>query len=157
MAGARPGDEWFDRPDPSGEGAGLRFACTMCGNCCSGPPGYVSFTEEEARALADRLGVTFERFMDEYTHDTIAGRSLKEVESTGGLDCIFLDRVKVPGRAVCGVYEDRPSQCRTWPFWDSNLKTERHWARAGRTCPGLNKGTLYGPQQIRVIRAKDRV
>jgi Fe-S-cluster containining protein len=148
--------EWFERVDPATGAAGLRFSCTMCGNCCSGPPGYVSFTEEEAAAMAARLGVTLERFMDEYTHDTMAGRSLKEVPSTCGLDCIFLDRTTIPGRAICGVYEDRPAQCRTWPFWDSNLKTEKHWKRAGQTCPGLNKGTLYTPQQIRIIRAEGR-
>lgn len=157
MSGRRgPSDEWFDRPDAATGVAGLRFSCTMCGNCCSGPPGYVSFTPDEAAALARRLGISVEQFLGEYTHDTPAGRSLREVPGAFGLDCVFLDRTRVPGRAVCGVYEDRPSQCRTWPFWDTNLRTPRHWERAGRTCPGLNTGRLYTPVEIRVIRGEDR-
>lgn len=151
-----PPPEWFDRVDPATGQAGLRFSCTMCGNCCSGPPGYVSFTVEEAEAMAARIGVTFERFMDEYTHDTPAGRSLREVAGAHGLDCVFLDRTTMPGKAICGVYEDRPSQCRTWPFWEGNLGSESDWKRAGKTCPGLNKGTQYTPLQIRLIRAEDR-
>ena len=31
--------------------AGLRFGCTQCGNCCSGPPGYVWVNREEIRAI----------------------------------------------------------------------------------------------------------
>lgn len=116
----------------------------------------MSFTVEEAEAMAARIGVTFERFMDEYTHDTPAGRSLREVAGAHGLDCVFLDRTTMPGKAICGVYEDRPSQCRTWPFWEGNLGSESDWKRAGKTCPGLNKGTQYTPLQIRLIRAEDR-
>ena len=33
---------------------GLRFGCTQCGNCCTGPPGAVWFTAEEGRAMAAR-------------------------------------------------------------------------------------------------------
>jgi len=116
----------------------------------------VSFTLEEAQALAARMGVTLERFMHEYTHDTPAGPSLREVQGEFGLDCVFLDRTTMPGKALCGVYQDRPSQCRTWPFWDGNLRSEADWKRAGRTCPGLNNGTQYTPLQIRLIRAEDR-
>lgn len=148
--------EWFDRPDAGTGQPGLRFACTMCGNCCSGPPGYVSFTEEEALAMAAKVGLTFEQFMDRYTHQTPAGLSLREVAGEHGYDCIFLDRTTMPGRAICGVYEARPSQCRTWPFWEGNLKSPSHWARAARTCPGINTGTHYTPLQIRMARAEDR-
>ena len=37
--------DWFDEPNPAGvadaQERGLRFSCTMCGNCCTGPAGYV--------------------------------------------------------------------------------------------------------------------
>ena len=36
---------------------GLRFECTQCGNCCTGPPGRVWFSEEEGEAMAENLGV----------------------------------------------------------------------------------------------------
>lgn len=154
----RPGEdqEWFDAPDPSattdtGE-HGLRFECTMCGNCCTGPSGYVLFTDDEADAMANAVGVTRDEFFERYTRDTMLGRSLGEKPSPFGQDCVFLDREKVPGKAVCGLYGARPTQCRTWPFWKSNLQSAGHWARAGQTCPGINKGPLTAPGSIRVTR-----
>jgi Fe-S-cluster containining protein len=132
--------------------AGLSFSCTMCGNCCTGPEGYVLVGDNEAAALATRLGISVQDFLTRYTRMTSRGRSLTEHETAAGLDCIFLDREKIPGKAVCGVYEDRPAQCRTWPFWKSNLTSRAAWARAARTCPGIDKGKGYTLQQIRIQR-----
>src|SRR5882724_869738 len=111
-------EEWF-----SG-GPGLAFSCTMCGNCCTGPQGYVLVTEAETAGLAARLGLSVADFAARYTHKESTGRSLNEHKTEHGYDCIFLDREKIPGKAVCGVYEDRPAQCRTWPFWKSNLTSK---------------------------------
>lgn len=145
--------EWFDGPDPDTGETGLRFGCTMCGNCCSGPPGFVLFTEGEGRAIADRLGITYARFLEDYTEDTPRGRSIIERPGPRGLDCVFLDRETFPGKAVCGIYEHRPSQCRTWPFWARLLRSRDDWVRAKATCPGLDQGRLNTPVEIRVIRA----
>src|ERR1051326_5807999 len=93
--------EWFAHAP---HGPGLSFSCTMCGNCCTGPEGYVVVSDAEAAALAARLGLSVEDFLSRYTHKTSHGRSLKEHRTEFGLDCIFLDRSKVPGKAVCGVY-----------------------------------------------------
>lgn len=126
----------------------------MCGNCCTGPEGYVLVSDEEAAAIAGRLGLSVEDFLAEYTRQTTEGRSLTERQSASGLDCVFLDRASIPGKAVCGVYEHRPAQCRTWPFWRSSLASEAAWRRASRICPGMNTGPLTTPQQIRVLRAR---
>ncbi|HRQ73293.1 MAG TPA: YkgJ family cysteine cluster protein [Phycisphaerales bacterium] len=150
--GERMTGEWFDIPDPDTGEVGLRFACTMCGNCCSGPPGYVLVSDAECDALAVRMGVGRAAFIDRYTEMTSHGRSLVEREGPRGFDCIFLDRERVPGRAVCGVYEDRPAQCRSWPFWPELLRSRDDWIRARRTCPGIDTGRLHAPQQVRVIR-----
>jgi uncharacterized protein len=160
---------WFEKPRPipsehqpdarehnadgSGED-GLRFACTMCGNCCTGPTGYVKFTETEAKAIAARLGIALEVFYERYARHTLVGMSLREVKTTFGYDCVFLDRDKLPGKAVCSLYEDRPEQCRTWPFWSSNLSSERAWKAAAKGCPGIGSGPLYAPEYIRVTRDK---
>lgn len=156
--------EWFSEPqttrsrndEKSGQAEpGLRFQCTMCGNCCTGPTGYVKFTEDEAVAIARRLGVSVESFYARYARDTVVGKSLVEVETPFGYDCVFLDRDAVPGKAVCSLYEDRPEQCRTWPFWASNLTSEHAWKAASRGCPGIGSGPTYSPQYIRLSR--DRV
>jgi Fe-S-cluster containining protein len=146
--------EWFDQPRRGEKAPGLRFACTMCGNCCTGPEGYVLVSDAEAEALARRLGISVDEFLDRYTRPSAAGRSLTERQTEHGLDCVFLDRQTILGKAVCGVYEDRPAQCRTWPFWRSNLASEHAWRRATRVCPGMNTGKLTPPQQIRIRRAE---
>ena len=143
-----PGDDWFAQ----GASPGLRFSCTMCGNCCTGPEGYVLYTDEDARRIAGRLGVSAEEFIRGYTKETMLGRSLAERPTAFGLDCIFLDRQKVPGKAVCGIYEDRPAQCRTWPFWKSITATVHSWDLARRTCPGIGSGPLIPPERIRILR-----
>ena len=154
LAGKAPESEWFAKPDAESgrDGTGLSFSCTMCGNCCSGPEGYVLVSDDETAALAKRLGMSVAEFTKKHTHVTSEGRSLKEKKSEKGLDCEFLDREKIPGKAVCGVYEDRPAQCRTWPFWPSVIKSKQTWERAKRVCPGIDKGKKYTLVQIRVQR-----
>jgi Fe-S-cluster containining protein len=138
--------DWFDAP------GGLRFQCTCCGNCCTGPEGYILFTDAEGDRLAARLGISPDEFLRDYTKQTTLGVSLKETETPRGLDCVFLDRNTIPGKALCGVYEDRPAQCRTWPFWKSIVRTEQTWRHASHTCPGINRGPLIPPTQIRILR-----
>lgn len=124
----------------------------MCGNCCTGPEGFVLVSDAEVAGLAARFAMSDEGFRAQYTHMTSRGLSLTETPYQGGFDCVFLDRTKFPGKAVCGVYENRPAQCRTWPFWKSNLVSRGAWERAKRTCPGMDKGRAYTPVEIRVRR-----
>ena len=147
---ARQDRDWFE--DYDGEGPGLRFSCTMCGNCCTGPEGYVLYTQTDAAAIAARIGISVDEFVRDYTKDTMLGRSLKEKQTEFGLDCIFLDRTTIPGKAICGIYEDRPAQCRTWPFWKSLVQSRRSWEVAKRSCPGIDRGRLIPPEQIRILR-----
>jgi uncharacterized protein len=150
---AGPGAQWFEHEGETGE-AGLRFGCTMCGNCCTGPEGFVLLSDQEVSGLARRFGVSDAEFLATYTHVGERGRSLNEKMTPQGRDCVFLDREKIPGKAVCGVYEDRPQQCRTWPFWNSNLVSRYAWRRAKRVCPGMDLGKRYTPVEIRIEREK---
>jgi len=157
-----PDTEWFDRTGPRGNfrdaknsDKGLRFDCTLCGGCCTGAEGFVNFTDDEAEAMADDIGVPLDEFLRSYTHNTPAGRSLTERKTDFGYDCIFLNRKKIPGKAVCGVYKSRPVQCRTWPFWASNLSSEHAWRGAAVGCPGVDRGKqVIHPSEIRIQRAK---
>ena len=40
----------------------------------------------------------------------------------------------------CSVYEVRPLQCRTWPFWPENLWSKKTWDHAAKRCHGMNAG-----------------
>jgi hypothetical protein len=121
---------------------GLQFTCTQCGDCCSGAPGFVWVTTAEIQALAGFVtGGDVEAFEDQYVRRIGARRSLKEFPNG---DCVFLDEKT----RRCTVYADRPAQCRTWPFWDSNLQTPEDWERTCRDCPGSGKGRLYQVEKI---------
>lgn len=142
----RPGEEWYAE--------GLRFSCTQCGNCCTGPPGAVWFTADEGRAIAQQLGITEAAFYEQYAHKIDARWSLTERETEHGFDCIFLDRTTNPGKAACSIYHARPTQCRTWPFWPENLRSRRVWQAVKRNtpCPGMDTGKLVPIEQIRIQR-----
>jgi Fe-S-cluster containining protein len=140
--------EWFDA-----EG-GLRFGCTQCGNCCTGPPGAVWFTRQEGLAMAAALNLSEQAFLAQYAHKIDGHWSLIEKQIEQGFDCVFLDRVSQPGKAVCSMYHARPSQCRTWPFWPENLNSRRQWEAVKRRtpCPGMDSGKLVRPEDIRIQR-----
>jgi Fe-S-cluster containining protein len=119
---------------------GLKFTCTRCGHCCSGEPGFVWVTDEELAAIAEHRGETLDEVRSLYTRWTTRGRTLRE--KVNG-DCIFYDR-----SAGCTVYPVRPPQCRTWPFWESNLATPEQWERTQADCPGSGRGELFSVEEI---------
>jgi uncharacterized protein len=144
-------DEWYSQ--------GLKFECTCCGACCTGAPGYVLFTDEEAKGIARKLGISRDEFIRDFTHDTEEGRSINEVKTVHGYDCVFLDRTSLPGKAVCSLYEARPTQCRTFPFWPEHIRSRGAWESLGRSCEGVNRGPAVPLAEIRVqvtIQRADR-
>ncbi len=68
-------------------------------------------------------------------------------------DCIFLEHMP-DGQRICQIYPVRPLQCRTWPFWNSNLQSERCWQQAGRMCAGIDRGKTHTYEQIEEMRTK---
>lgn len=139
---------------------GLRFECTQCGNCCTGPPGYVWFNNTETEAMARELGMSPVEFREKYAHRHAGKWTLNEVRNDKGhYDCVFLERDE-NGKGLCSIYKSRPTQCRTWPFWPENLRSERAWLIAARGCPGMTDGLegggkFYAIEDIRVIRDTD--
>ena len=119
---------------------GLRFECTQCGNCCTGEPGFVWVNMEELTALADFLGEPLDQVMAVYTRLTKKGISFREKENG---DCIFYDQKK-----GCTIYSVRPRQCKTWPFWKSNVETPQNWDHICQICPGSGKGELFSEEEI---------
>ncbi len=129
---------------------GLRFECTQCGACCSGAPGFVWVNATEIEALAVGMKMDEGSFREKFVRKVATRTSL--IEYPDG-DCIFLD----PKTRACMVYEQRPIQCRTWPFWGSNLRTKQDWADTCASCPGAGVGQLYSLEQIEVTRRQKKV
>jgi hypothetical protein len=119
---------------------GLRFQCTRCGHCCTGAPGFVWVTDDELGEIAAFRGETLEETRALTTRWTTRGRTLRE-KANG--DCIFYDK-----NAGCTVYPVRPPQCRTWPFWASNVATPEDWQHTCSICPGSGHGELISAEEI---------
>ena len=119
---------------------GLRFECTRCGHCCTGAPGFVWVNDAEIAAIAQHRGESLEQTLGLYTRPVDGRRSLKE-KANG--DCIFYDRVE-----GCTIYASRPRQCRTWPFWESNVASAQAWDQTCQVCPGSGKGALIPAEEI---------
>lgn len=130
-------------------GMGLRFRCTQCGNCCSGGPGYVWLTYGDMVRIAGFLKLTVDQFTRQYVRQVNGGFSLTEKV---GYDCIFLKRED--GKAMCGIYPVRPTQCRTWPFWNQNLQSPEAWTQAAARCPGMcdADAPMHAPEHIEKCR-----
>ena len=130
---------------------GLRFKCTGCGDCCTGAPGFVWVNKEEIAALAAAVGLNVDEFEQRYVREIGVRKSLNELDDS--YDCVFLDATT----RKCTVYNARPRQCRTWPFWDSNVKSPEAWAATCEACPGSGKGRLYQLGEIESQRAQIRI
>lgn len=137
---------------------GLHFTCSQCGNCCTGPSGYVWFDDQEADAMAKAVDMKTDEFLQVYSFTEFGKRTLKEIRNDNGeYDCVFLKTDK-EGKRGCSIYSVRPHQCRTWPFWPENLASPEQWRLHGSRCHGMTQGgangqgQLYAIEQIRIIR-----
>src|SRR4249919_1118883 len=120
---------------------GLRFECTQCGDCCTGAPGYVWVNDEEISALAEFVGVPIDEFEAKYVRKLGKRKSLIEFENG---DCVFFDGKE----RKCKVYGARPRQCRTWPFWDSNIESPAAWQQTCQVCPGSGQARVYSVDEV---------
>ncbi len=128
--------------------AGLHFGCTQCGKCCTGKPGTVKITEGDIHRLAERGGFSEKRFRADYTRALPGGIiALRERENGA---CVFYD----PSQG-CTVYDLRPRQCRTYPFWQTNLESGGKWQAAAQGCPGIGQGNLHSAEEIEAKRRED--
>jgi len=131
---------------------GLRFGCLDdCSLCCAGDAGHVLMTDEEQAAIASFLELTEEEFRRRYCRRV--GQHLSFDQCRSGIayslnersngDCVFLD-----ADGQCAVYEVRPKQCSSYPFWKEVLVSQISWECEAKECPGMNQGRLYSLEEI---------
>tara|TARA_B100000405_G_C16509469_1_gene346836 strand:- start:144 stop:470 length:327 start_codon:yes stop_codon:yes gene_type:complete len=107
-------------------------------------------SQAEIDAIAEEVGMASEQFEDTYVRKIGARRSLREFPNG---DCVFFDTEN----KGCQIYGARPIQCRTWPFWDSNLKSEKAWKETCEECPGSGNGKVYSLEEIESQRKQMRI
>ena len=122
---------------------GIRFECQGSGKCCRFRSGYshVYVSLPERRRLAALLGLLTSTFTRLYC---IRSDDSYELKSDGNA-CIFLRG------NMCSVYEARPGQCRSWPFWPENMNRNAWQKEVVSFCPGVGKGRVYKPDEIERI------
>ncbi len=127
---------------------GIHFECQDCGKCClsRNEYAYVYLTAYDRRRLSDFLNITTREFTINFTDKTDGYLHLKYPDK----DCLFLE----DGR--CGVYEARPRQCRSWPFWPENMKKKVWEKEVAPYCKGVGKGKLYTAGDIETLVKKER-
>ena len=132
--------EWWSK--------GVYFNCTECGKCCQ-VEGEVWLSPNEVSDIAIFKGITTEDFFDNFGLDRRDGWiKLKNKESQSnheksreyninknkeeikkfavgedeGEPCIFLSADN-----KCSIYEVRPLQCSTYPYWPRIMKSPEAW------------------------------
>ena len=87
-------------------------ACQNCpGRCCTGASGNIWASLDELEAMAEHTGLSLSGFIRRYTRRV--GRRFSLIEKPWGNGehaCVFYDE-------QCTIYQVRPTQCRTFPYW----------------------------------------
>ncbi len=122
---------------------GLHFTCTRCSACCRFDPGFVFLSETDVKRLASALDMTYTQFIDVYCRWIPAGGGYEQLslKERSNYDCIFW-------KDGCTVYEARPLQCRTYPFWSSIVLSEESWKTVRAECPGIDQGEWHSKEEI---------
>ena len=142
---------------------GLKFGCTACGRCCQNE-GEVWLDSDEFADLSTNLKEDPKVVLDKYAEKTMSGwvKLKNQVSDDPKINdrCIFLG----DDGKQCSIYESRPIQCRTYPFWPRLLSSptewekeavqpdvfkivegsgDRHWTPATGGCEGMSSFLLH--------------
>lgn len=125
--------------------AGVQFQCQGSEQCCTshGEFGYVFLTLEDRKRMAKVLKMRTGEFTKKYCQKT--GGVWHLIEEKGKPDCMFLEGKR------CGIYEGRPTQCRTWPFWPEVMDAKSWKKDVVDFCPGVGKGKIWSGDEIEKI------
>ncbi len=86
-------------------------------------------SERDVQRLAEHFSMSVVDFARKYTRLVNGVHALIDQQ---GHDCIFLKDKQ------CTVYEARPVQCKTFPWWVQIVDSENAWLEAAKHCEGIN-------------------
>jgi len=145
-----------ERGDNQFYSRGLNFSCTRCSACCRHESGYVFLSEKDLSALLVNQNMGRKEFIKKYCRWIPApepGKEQLSLKEKRNLDCTFW-------KDGCTVYDSRPLQCRSFPFWEWVLSSKNNWKQMASECPGIDKGTLHSRDSIEnwlVLRQKEPI
>lgn len=117
---------------------GIRFQCQRCGACCTGEPGTIYVEQSEIPRIAHFTGIPLHDIIEKFLYPFRDSYSIREDQEGR---CFFYNN-------GCTIYPVRPNQCRSFPFWLENLRSEKEWRWVSDRCPGIGRGKLYTKMQI---------
>lgn len=144
----------------------IPFSCTGCGKCCQ-TIGSVYLSPDDVAQASKHLNLSPQQFIRTYASHTIQNAvkgavtttkdaattsssattpwvvlrdSTNKEDAAAGASCIFLDT----DTNQCQIYEARPAQCRTYPFWPSIVASVQDWNDECRRKGGDSDGPSYG-------------
>ena len=114
----------------------IRFKCQGSSNCCISRDsyGFVYLSNKDIERLTNFFNLDEDNFIKLYCDKTNGFKHLKE--KINNSNCQFLVDKK------CSIYIARPTQCRTWPFWNENMKDKKWNKEISKFCPGIGKGPI---------------
>ena len=93
---------------------------------------------EAIRRLAAHLDLSLDSFGRRYLRQVDGRYALVDKANH---ECVFWSD-------GCKVYEARPPQCRTFPFWQRQLASPEAWAEVAAECRGIGRGRVYPAEEI---------
>ena len=122
---------------------GVRFQCQGSGKCCTshGEYGFVFLTRADRQRMAKHLKISTLSFTKKYCEKFNGAFHL--IEDPKNTDCMFLKNKR------CSIYEARPTQCRTWPFWPEVMNAKTWNKEVLGFCPGVGKGPVIPVDKIK--------
>lgn len=110
---------------------GLNFECRQCSKCCRHESGLVLLSKADLLKLCNITTMTESEFLLKYcrvvNYQNENHVSLIEKDNK---DCVFW-------QDGCSVYEARPLQCKSYPFWERILDPLA-WQEESQSCIGIN-------------------
>ncbi|HWR53467.1 MAG TPA: YkgJ family cysteine cluster protein [Bryobacteraceae bacterium] len=113
----------------------MRFTCLPGCTACCRQPGFVYLSEADLTRAAAHLGVSPHEFEVEYVYRS---RHRRRFRKPRGGTCPFLEETG------CRLHPDKPTQCRTFPFWPEIIVDPA----TIDYCPGIGDGPLIRPEDI---------
>jgi len=133
---------------------GLNFSCKRCSSCCRYDQGFVFLSEKDLEKLTAGLDMDKAQFVKAYCRWVagMQGTETLSLKEKSNKDCIFWET------SGCSVYNVRPFQCSSFPFWPSILSSYESWKIAASACPGMNTGKLHTQEAIdKYLRGKQPI